>query len=381
VSHEAFEAARADGVIDTFLAMPAPRAEQRRSTTTSVPSPTTPRRSRWRCPRQYMFKDVPHYDELDDSVVEVLRLLDQAQHHMMVPGLQEGPASEREEHPDRFRGMTKVRPQSGHGRRACARARSARRGARIAAHTWGAGLNPQVPNDDKKMYPIYAKCVELDIPISLYGGVPGAAHPVRPLDVATFDEICWFFPELRIVVRHGGEPWTALMWQDAVEMARTSTTRRRHSTEALPGRTSSSSANKRGADKMIYAATTRPVCTSTASSASSPTCRSATTSGPSSSARTPSESSTSSNYATSVTDRRIAPAAQGVSATISVMWRWRGCSEVAWSVVRWRWRRSLGLRLISRRLSSRDGGTDRLSLRRERACGRVTRSCVAARVR
>ena len=25
------------------------------------------------------------------------------------------------------------------------------------------------------------------------------------------DEVCWFFPELKVVVRHGAEPWTELM--------------------------------------------------------------------------------------------------------------------------------------------------------------------------
>ena len=39
------------------------------------------------------------------------------------------------------------------------------------AHCWGTGLNPEVPMGDKKMYPLYAKCVELGGPIVLYAGV------------------------------------------------------------------------------------------------------------------------------------------------------------------------------------------------------------------
>ena len=31
-----------------------------------------------------------------------------------------------------------------------------------------------------------------------------------PQDVAYIDEVCWFFPELKFVTRHGCEPWTAL---------------------------------------------------------------------------------------------------------------------------------------------------------------------------
>ena len=29
-------------------------------------------------------------------------------------------------------------------------------------------------------------------------------------EVALIDEVCWFFPELKFVMRHGAEPWTEL---------------------------------------------------------------------------------------------------------------------------------------------------------------------------
>ena len=44
-----------------------------------------------------------------------------------------------------------------------------------AATAFPAGYCPQVPINDKKFYPIYAKCVELDIPICVCAGVPGPA--------------------------------------------------------------------------------------------------------------------------------------------------------------------------------------------------------------
>ena len=72
------------------------------------------------------------------------------------------------------------------------------------------GCYPQVPINDKKLYPIYAKCVELDIPIFVYAGVPGPRVPMACQDVAHIDEVCWFFPELKFVMRHGCEPWTDL---------------------------------------------------------------------------------------------------------------------------------------------------------------------------
>ena len=36
-------------------------------------------------------------------------------------------------------------------------------------------------------------------------------YGVNGEDVTLIDEVCWFFPELRFVTRHGCEPWTDLM--------------------------------------------------------------------------------------------------------------------------------------------------------------------------
>ena len=54
------------------------------------------------------------------------------------------------------------------------------------------------------------KCVELDVPFCSTAGVPGPRIPFAPQDVAHIDEVCWFFPELKFVTRHGCEPWTDL---------------------------------------------------------------------------------------------------------------------------------------------------------------------------
>jgi predicted TIM-barrel fold metal-dependent hydrolase len=73
------------------------------------------------------------------------------------------------------------------------------------------GLLPQVPVGDRKWFPVYAKCVELGIPFVPMMGVPGPRVPFAPQDVAQLDELCYFFPELTIVTRHGCEPWVDLM--------------------------------------------------------------------------------------------------------------------------------------------------------------------------
>ena len=79
-----------------------------------------------------------------------------------------------------------------------------------AATAFPAGMVPQVPINDKKFYPLYAKCIELDIPICITTGVPGPRVPMLCQKTELLDEVCWFFPELRVVMRHGAEPWDAL---------------------------------------------------------------------------------------------------------------------------------------------------------------------------
>jgi hypothetical protein len=79
-----------------------------------------------------------------------------------------------------------------------------------AVSAFPAGLNPQVPLNDKRWYPIYAKCVELNLPFCPCVGVPGPRVPMAPQKVELLDEVCWFFPELKIVMRHGGHPWEDL---------------------------------------------------------------------------------------------------------------------------------------------------------------------------
>jgi uncharacterized protein len=61
--------------------------------------------------------------------------------------------------------------------------------------------------DDAKMYPLYAKCVELDVPVSLQvghvlEGMPSACG--RPIHL---DKVACDFPTLKIIGAHTGWPW------------------------------------------------------------------------------------------------------------------------------------------------------------------------------
>lgn len=66
--------------------------------------------------------------------------------------------------------------------------------------------------NDKKFYPVYAKCVELGVPVLLHTSMNlSSAHLLdfgRPIYL---DEVARDFPELRIVAVHGGWPWIAEM--------------------------------------------------------------------------------------------------------------------------------------------------------------------------
>jgi uncharacterized protein len=64
-----------------------------------------------------------------------------------------------------------------------------------------------LPPNHACYFPIYAKCVELDVAIKINVGVPGPLRPAwvqRPLHL---DEVLLAFPELTVVGAHVGHPW------------------------------------------------------------------------------------------------------------------------------------------------------------------------------
>jgi hypothetical protein len=69
-------------------------------------------------------------------------------------------------------------------------------------------IYPHIAPNSKEYYPIYTKCAELDIAVYINVGFPGPRVPAFTQDPMALDEVCWFFPELRVIMRHGGEPWT-----------------------------------------------------------------------------------------------------------------------------------------------------------------------------
>ena len=118
--------------------------------------------------------------------------------------------------------------------------------------TFPAGCNPQVPVSDRRYYPVYQACIDLDLPIVVNAGIAGPRVPSACQDVMHFDQVCYDFPELRIVMRHGAEPWEELAvklmlkWPGLHYM--TSAFAPKYYPKAIIDY-----ANTRGADKIMYA--------------------------------------------------------------------------------------------------------------------------------
>jgi predicted TIM-barrel fold metal-dependent hydrolase len=64
-----------------------------------------------------------------------------------------------------------------------------------------------VAPSDAVYYPVYAKCIELDLPITVNTGIPGPPAPAACQDPIHLDRVCLHFPELKLVMAHGADPW------------------------------------------------------------------------------------------------------------------------------------------------------------------------------
>jgi len=114
------------------------------------------------------------------------------------------------------------------------------------------GLQTQLYYNDPAYYPVYAKCTEVGVPVGLNVGFPGPQVPSKYQDPLPVDDVCAFFPELTVVLQHGGEPWVDLCvklmikWPNVHYM--TSAIAPKHvPTQVLQY------ANTRGADRVMFA--------------------------------------------------------------------------------------------------------------------------------
>ena len=203
-------------------------------------------------PVQYMFKGVPDIVPEDTDVVEwTVEKMDAFNIRIARVGLGPNGLEARRRYPDRFVLGMSVNPNDIMG--ALRQIEEA-----VSEHdvvntmVFPSGCVPQVAIDSPLMYPVYAKCVELDLPICVNGGIVGPRMPSWPQEVFRFDQVCYDFPELRVVMRHGAEPWEELAvklmlkWPNLHYMP--SAFAPKHYPKAIIDY-----ANTRGADKIMYA--------------------------------------------------------------------------------------------------------------------------------
>lgn len=206
-------------------------------------------------PVGYLFTSSPKPLDVDDPEAAVAETIAKMDAH----GIERGMASlsmpatllALRKHPDRFIASLPVDGNNG-----MAAVESIQRAVDEfgikAVTTFPAGVTPQLPIDHKRWYPIYAKCCELDLAVFITTGIPGPRVPMRAQHVELLDEVCYDFPDLRIVMRHGGEPWTdlavklMLRWPNLYYS--TSAFAPKHYPKAIIDY-----ANSRGAGKIIFA--------------------------------------------------------------------------------------------------------------------------------
>jgi predicted TIM-barrel fold metal-dependent hydrolase len=76
---------------------------------------------------------------------------------------------------------------------------------------WGDGMYPPT---DPVYYPLYVKCCELELALCMNAGIPGPPLPAEAQNPIHLDRVCYRFPELRLCMIHGADPW----WDTAIRL-------------------------------------------------------------------------------------------------------------------------------------------------------------------
>lgn len=204
-------------------------------------------------PVEYIFKDVPKELPTDDPVSLVLQQMDRFGIEKAMVGVSEECAAKAlKTFPDRFIPSGAIfDPNDVMGSVNGIRRDYEQYGIR-ATSVFPAGTFPQVAIDDPKMYPIYATCVDLGLPIFVCAGIPGPRVPFAPQEVSRIDVVMFDFPDLVFVTRHGCEPWEDLAVKLMLKWPNLY-----YSTSAFAPKYYPKAiidyANSRGADKVLYA--------------------------------------------------------------------------------------------------------------------------------
>ncbi|HEX7853265.1 MAG TPA: amidohydrolase family protein [Sphingobium sp.] len=208
-----------------------------------------------RHPAEYMFKDIPEElgegDDRLDSIAETVREMDAYNIRVGIIHMSDDRAEEAlARHPDRFVAIRPVDPNRGMDAVRLIQ-REYDEGKIRGVSFFPSGQQPPVAIDNRLAYPIYAKCVELDLPIFINVGFPGPRIPMMPQWVGHLDQVAYDFQELKVVMRHGAEPDVDLAIKLLLKWSNLY-----YSTSAFAPKYWPQEiikfANSRGADKIIY---------------------------------------------------------------------------------------------------------------------------------
>jgi uncharacterized protein len=239
------------GVVDLMIGFPSADPRGKYESLRALAKDEESRRMEF--PAEYMFKEVPdHLGAEEDPVAVTLTAMDAHGIELGLVGLR-NPVTPKAllRHPDRFVAGLEVDPNDIGGAVRSIREAHVAHGI-VAATTFPAGCSPPVPVSDRRYYPIYQTCVDLDIPVVVNAGIAGPRVPSECQHVMHFDQVCYDFPELRIVMRHGAEPWEDLAIKLMLKWPGLS-----YMTSAFAPKYYPSAiveyANTRGAEKIMYA--------------------------------------------------------------------------------------------------------------------------------
>ena len=205
-------------------------------------------------PAQYMFKNVPSLGSdtntyVDGIIAEMDRFNVETALIPLVDGLRHSETKER--HPGRFPLQASFDPNKGMSEIRRLREAHQEHGLKALTYFPAASL-PQIAINERELYPFYALAIDLDLPMMVNVGVPGPRVPMRTQHVEMVDDVCYHFPELKFVMRHGAEPWTDLAVKLMIKYPNlyycTSAFAPKHYPKAIIDY-----ANTRGSDKIMYA--------------------------------------------------------------------------------------------------------------------------------
>lgn len=204
-------------------------------------------------PASHLFKGASERMSEGKTIEDVIRMMDENGVEMALIQVDSSRPETAirilDEHPGRFFGKVNVNPLE--GMEAIRKLEAVAQGNPRVKAISITPLYIQRPANDKSYYPIYAKAIDLDLPVCINVGIPGPRVPGWIQDPIYLDEPLWFFPELKLAMVHVGDPWEAmcvklmLKWPNLY--LETSATAPKHYPKEIIHYL-----NTRGAEKVLY---------------------------------------------------------------------------------------------------------------------------------